>query len=329
MFLLLQFVRLQTAIHAMFTLSAPEEETLVGGQAVLEGVMMRSPHAWGIAVRRQSGEVATHSEPLTRPSEKHQWMGWPVVRGVVTLCSAVGLGLRALRFASNVVLGETPVNEEGKTIQISPWAMALNGIFAFAFFIFMYKFLPLMAARQVEKSHPAFGNQFLFNLVDGIVRLAIFLAFLWLMSLWKDMRRIFEYHGAEHKTVFAFESHVALEPAEVQKFSTYHPRCGTSFLITVMIFSMIIYMLIPVHGFVAKFAIRIALLPLIAGVSYEILRFSAKHRSSLFALMTRPGLWLQRITTKPPDDMQVECAIVALNEAMALEKLHGGEMVIA
>jgi len=115
----------------------------------------------------------------------------------------------------------------------------------------------------------------------------------------------------------------------VQKFSTYHPRCGTSFLITVMIFSMIIYMLIPVHGFVAKFAIRIALLPLIAGVSYEILRFSAKHRSSLFALMTRPGLWLQRITTKPPDDMQVECAIVALNEAMALEKLHGGEMVIA
>ncbi len=329
MFLLRQFVRLQAAIHALFGLAAPEEEALVGGQAVIEGVMMRSPHAWGIAVRRQSGEVATHSEPLTRPSEKHKWMGWPVIRGVVTLCAAVGLGLRALRFASNVALGDAPVNEKGKAIQISPWAMALNGLFAFVFFVFLYKFIPLMAAHRVEKAAPVFHNQFLFNLVDGVIRIAIFLAFIWLMSLWKDMRRIFEYHGAEHKTVFAFESHVPLEPGEVQKFSTYHPRCGTSFLITVMIFSMVLYMLVPVQGLVAKFAIRIALLPVIVGLSYEILRFSAKHRSSLFALMTRPGLWLQRITTKPPDDKQVECAIVALNEAMALEKLHGGEMVIA
>jgi uncharacterized protein YqhQ len=324
-----QFLRLQATLQMMFALESADQETLVGGQAVLEGVMMRSPHAWGIAVRRSSGEVVTHSEPLDRPSDKHKWMGWPIVRGVATLCQAMSLGMRALRFSSNVVLEETPVNEEGKTVQISSWMMAVNVILSLGFFIVMYKLLPLLAATEVKRSHPVFGNQILFNLVDGVVRLAIFIAFLWVMSLWKDMRRVFEYHGAEHKTVFAFEQHEPMQPNAVQKYSTFHPRCGTSFLITVMLFSMVIYMLIPVQGFAAKFAIRIVLLPLIAGLSYEMIRFAAKHKSSLFALLTRPGLWLQRITTKQPDDTQVECAIVALNEAMELEKVHGGELVIA
>src|SRR5436853_308293 len=205
------------------------EETLVGGQAVLEGVMMRSPHAWAIAVRKPSGEVATHSEPLERPSEKHKWMGWPVVRGVMTL--------------------------------------------------------------------------------------------------------VYEYHGAEHKTVFAFESGDPLNTGTVQKYSTYHPRCGTSFLMTVMIFSIFVYIvanaIFPVTTFWARFATRIVLLPVIAGLSYEIIRFAARHRGSLFALMTAPGLWLQRITTQPPADDQVQCAIVALDQAMSLEKQHGGELVIA
>ena len=323
-----QFLRLQASLQMMFALESAEE-TLVGGQAVLEGVMMRSPHAWGIAVRRGSGEVVTHSEPLDRPSDKHKWMGWPIARGVATLCQAMSLGMRALRFSSNVVLEENPVNEEGKTVQISSWMMAVNVILSLGFFIVMYKLLPLLAATEVKRTHPVFGNQILFNLVDGVVRLAIFIAFLWVMSLWKDMRRVFEYHGAEHKTVFAFEQHDPLQPNAVQKYSTFHPRCGTSFLITVMLFSMVIYMLIPVQGFAAKLAIRIVLLPLIAGLSYEMIRFAAKHKSSLFALLTRPGLWLQRITTKQPDDSQVECAIVALNEAMELEKVHGGELVIA
>jgi uncharacterized protein YqhQ len=241
----------------------------------------------------------------------------------------MALGMRALRFSSNIALEETPVNEEGKTVQISSWMMTVNVILSLGFFIVMYKLLPLLAATEVKRTHPAFGNQILFNLVDGVVRLVIFIAFLWVMSLWKDMRRVFEYHGAEHKTVFAFEQHDPMEPGAVQKYSTFHPRCGTSFLITVMLISMVIYMLIPVQGFLAKFAIRIVLLPVIAGVSYEIIRFAAKHKSSLFALMTRPGLWLQRITTKQPDDSQVECAIVALNEAMELEKVRGGELVIA
>jgi len=328
MFLFRQLLRLQASLQMMFALESAEE-TLVGGQAVLEGVMMRSPHAWGIAVRRNSGEVVTHAEPLDRPSDKHKWMGWPVFRGVATLCQAMALGMRALRFSSNIALEEAPVNEEGKTVQISGWMMAVNVILSLGFFIVMYKLLPLLAATEVKRAHPAFGNQILFNLVDGVVRLAIFIAFLWVMSLWKDMRRVFEYHGAEHKTVFAFEQHEPMEPSAVQKYSTFHPRCGTSFLITVMLFSMVIYMLIPVQSFVAKFAIRIVLLPVIAGLSYEMIRFAAKHKSSMFALLTRPGLWLQRITTKQPDDKQVECAIVALNEAMELEKVRGGEMVIA
>jgi uncharacterized protein YqhQ len=193
----------------------------------------------------------------------------------------------------------------------------------------MYKYLPLLAATELKRYNPAFGGQIVFNLIDGGVRLVLFLLFIWGVSLFPDIRRVYEYHGAEHKTVFAFENGDPLETAAVQKYSTYHPRCGTSFLMTVMLISIGFYMLIPFTTFWARFASRIALLPVIAGVSYEIIRFAAKHRGSLFALMTAPGLWLQRITTQPPSDEQAQCAIVALDHAMALEKENGGELVIA
>jgi uncharacterized protein YqhQ len=291
--------------------------------------MMRSPHAWGIAVRKSSGEIVTHSEPLDRPSEKHKWMGWPVLRGVMTLGHALSLGFRALRFSANAALDELPANDQGKKVEISGWIAGVNVAFSVAFFIFMYKYLPLLATTELKRVNPLFGGQFVFNLVDGLIRIGLFLLFVWGVSLWKDIRRVYEYHGAEHKTVFAFENGDPLNAAHVQKYSTYHPRCGTSFLMTVMIISMVVYMLIPVHTFWARFGIRIALLPVIAGVSYEIIRYAAKHRGSLFAMMTAPGLWLQRITTQPPDDTQVECAIIALDEAMALEKQRGGELVIA
>jgi len=323
-----QNLRFLTAVQLLPALESGEE-ILVGGQAVMEGVMMRSPHAWGIAVRKPSGEIVTHSEPLDRPSEKHKWMGWPIVRGVMTLGHAMSLGFRALRFSANAALEELPANEQGKKVEISGWIAGLNIAFSVLFFIFMYKYLPLLATTELKKVNPVFGEQFVFNLVDGLIRIGMFLLFVWGVSLWKDIRRVYEYHGAEHKTVFAFENGDPLTAAEVQKYTTFHPRCGTSFLMTVMIISMVVYMLIPVHTFWARFGIRIALLPLIAGVSYEIIRFAAKHRGSLFALMTAPGLWLQRITTQPPDDSQVECAIIALDEAMALEKQRGGELVIA
>jgi len=309
------------------------EETLVGGQAVLEGVMMRSPHAWAIAVRKPSGEVTTHSEPLDRPSDKHKWMGWPVLRGVMTLGYAMTLGFRALRFSANVALDQIPADEKGKKVEISGWLAAFNIVISLAFFIFMYKFLPLAAATELKRVNPLFANAIVFNLVDGVIRIVLFLLFIWGVSLMKDIRRVYEYHGAEHKTVFAFENHDPLSAAAVQKYSTYHPRCGTSFLMTVMIFSILVYIVanavFPVTTFWARFVTRIVLLPVIAGLSYEIIRFAAKHRGSLFALMTAPGLWLQRITTQPPSDDQVQCAIIALDQAMDLEKQHGGELVIA
>src|SRR5438874_2907721 len=179
------------------------EETLVGGQAVLEGVMMRSPHAWAIACRKPSGEVSTHSEPLERLSEKHKWMGWPVVRGVITLGHAMGLGFRALRFSANVALDELqPEKPKEKKLEVSGWIATVNIIFSVGFFIFMYKYLPLLATTELKKYNPALGGQIMFNLVDGLIRLVLFLLFIWGVSFLKDIRRVYEYHGAEHKTVF-------------------------------------------------------------------------------------------------------------------------------
>jgi uncharacterized protein YqhQ len=356
-------VRFLVAVQLLPALESGEE-TLVGGQAVLEGVMMRSPHAWAIACRKPSGEMVTLSEPLDRPSDKHKWMAWPIVRGVMTLGYAMTLGYRALRFSSNVLLEEVMQSGEASSTNhvataakpalsevegavppkrsevpqkptpekpntISSWLAASNVVLSLAFFIFMYKYLPLLAATELKKANPALGGQIVFNLVDGAVRLTLFLLFIWGVSLFPDIRRVYQYHGAEHKTVFAFEDGKPLETAQVQKYSTFHPRCGTSFLMTVMLISIGFYMLVPFTTFWARFAARIALLPLIAGVSYEIIRFAAKHRGSLFAVMTAPGLWLQRITTQPPSDEMAQCAITALDQAMALEKEHGGELVIA
>jgi uncharacterized protein YqhQ len=310
------------------------EETLVGGQAVLEGVMMRTPHAWGITCRKRSGELSTLSEPLERLSEKHKWMALPVVRGVMTLGHAMTLGFKALRFSANVQLDELQKDEKPSRptqtkFEIGGWVAAVNIAISVGFFIFMYKYLPLLATTELKKAHPALGGQIMFNLVDGLIRLALFLVFIWGTSLLGDIRRVYEYHGAEHKTVFAFENGDPLTTGAVQTYSTWHPRCGTSFLMTVMIISIFVYMLVPVKTFWARFAVRIVLLPVITGVSYEIIRFAAKHRKSLFAVMTAPGLWLQRITTQPPSDEQAECAIAALEQAMVLEKERGGELVIA
>src|SRR5580700_1089334 len=254
------------------------EETLVGGQAVLEGVMMRSPHAWAIACRKQSGEVVTYGEPLEKLSEKHKWMGWPVVRGVVTLGHAMTLGFRALKFSANTVLEELqPPSEETepgkKKFEISGWMATVNIVISLGFFIFMYKYLPLLAATELKKVDPALGGQVMFNLVDGVIRLLLFLTFIWATSLVPDIRRVYQYHGAEHKTVFAFENGDPLETAAVQKYPTFHPRCGTSFLMTVMIISIGVYMLFPVTTFWARFGLRLALLPVITGLSYEIIRF--------------------------------------------------------
>jgi uncharacterized protein YqhQ len=303
------------------------EEILVGGQAVMEGVMMRAPHSYCVAVRKPDGTIVTDEKPLAKVSEKYPIFKYPILRGLGTLGQAMQLGIKALRFSADVAVDDGSAKGEAKPIP--GWLMALNLAFSFGFFIFLYKLVPLWLTTRLGKVFPAVEGQLAFNLVDGIIRIGIFLAFLYLISRYRDIHRVFEYHGAEHRVVFNYESGTPVTIENAQKFTTLHPRCGTSFLLVVMAISMVIYALVPVSGFVAKFAIRIALLPVIAGLSYEIIRFAAKRKGSWLATITAPGLWLQRITTQPPSDDQTAIAIRALDGAMELEKRQGGELVIA
>jgi uncharacterized protein YqhQ len=235
--------------------------------------------------------------------------------------------MKALRFSANAALDEGAPGK--KSAEISSWAMAANLAFSLLFFIFLYKFVPLKIAEYIGSLYSPLHSDFAINMVDGVLRMAIFVAFLFGVSRLKDIRRVFEYHGAEHKVVFNFESGRPVNVQNAQVFRTFHPRCGTSFLLVVMVISMLVYALVPVHGFAAKFASRIVLLPLIAGLSYELIRFAAKRQGTLMGALTAPGLWLQRITTKEPSDDQAQVAIQALAGAMELEKAQGGELVIA
>jgi uncharacterized protein YqhQ len=310
------------------------EETLVGGQAVMEGVMMRAPHSYCVAVRKPNGEIAMEEMPVTRPSEKRAFFKWPVVRGLGVLGQAMMLGMKALRFSANAALDDGKGEPESAKKaapkeSISNMMMTGQVIFSLLFFIVLYKLVPLKLTEIISNYAPAVKGQILFNVVDGAIRLTIFVVFLFLLSRTKDIKRVFQYHGAEHKVVFTFEAKQELTIKNAQSFTTFHPRCGTSFMFVIMLISMLVYMLIPVQTFAAKLAIRIVMLPVITGVSYELIRFAAKRQGSFLALLTAPGLWTQRITTQPPSDDQAEIAIVALQGAMALESKQGGELVIA
>lgn len=314
------------------------EETLIGGQAVMEGVMMRAPHSYCVSVRKSNGEIVSETAPLAKVSDSYPIFRWPVLRGLGTLGQAMKLGMKALKFSADVQLAE----EEEKKQQANPstaakkgptempaWAMAGQLAFSLLFFIVLYKFVPLWATEQLARNYPVLEGRILFNLVDGLIRIAIFLAFLYGISRAQDIRRVFQYHGAEHKVVFNYESGKPVTVENAQKFVTFHPRCGTSFLIVVMLISMVLYMFLPFDTMLGKFLGRVALLPVVAGLSYELIRFAAKNQGSLLTLLAMPGLWLQRITTQPPDDSQAEIAIHALNGAMELEKAQGGQPVIA
>jgi len=322
------YFRLFTNIQLMPVMEAGEE-ILVGGQAVLEGVMMRAPHSYCVAVRKPDGEIVTEQAPLARMSEKYKVFKYPVIRGVGTLWQAMTLGLKALRFSTNVLLQDPQQAGKEPPKEVPGWAIAANLVFTFGMFIFMYKFVPLLLVTKLQKMYPVLAGRVAFNLADGVIRMAIFLAFMFGISLLKDIRRVFEYHGAEHKVVFNFESGQPVTVANARRFTTFHPRCGTSFLFVVLILAIPIYTLIPFDGFLPRFLSRIALLPVLAGLSYEVIRFAAKRRGSLLATLAAPGLWLQRITTKPPADDQTAVAIRALEGAMALEEAQGGQLVIA
>jgi uncharacterized protein YqhQ len=322
------FFRLFTQI-TLLPVMENGEETLVGGQAVMEGVMMRAPHSYCVAVRKASGEIVTEQMPLARISETHKIFKWPVFRGVGTLYQAMKLGVKALRFSTNAALDNPNIPADQRVAEIPAWAIAGPLLLSLASFIFLYKFMPLLLVTRLARVYPVLAGRVAFNSADGAIRIAIFLGFLYALSRMKDIRRMFEYHGAEHKVVFNFESGQPVNVPNAQKFSTFHPRCGTSFLFVMMILAIPVYTLIPFDNFLAKFLCRIALLPLIVGVSYELIRFAAKRRGSFLATITAPGLWLQRITTKQPADDQAAIAIRALEGAMALEESQGGELIIA
>jgi uncharacterized protein YqhQ len=309
------------------------EETLVGGQAVMEGVMMRAPHSYCVAVRKADGEIVTEETPIARMSEKYPLLKYPVLRGIGTLVQAMGLGMRALKFSAEAFAEDENAKvapekrKPGK--QLPEWALYVNMAVSIVFFLFLYKWVPLKLATWLGTVYPSLQGHFAKNGVDGVIRIVIFLVFLYGISRAKDIRRVFEYHGAEHKVVFNFESGKPVTVENAQKFVTYHPRCGTSFLVVVMVISMLVYMLVPFEGFLPMFLSRIVLLPLIIGLSYEVIRFAARRQGSFLAILTAPGLWTQRITTKPPSDEQAQVAIKALDGAMALETRQGGQLVIA
>ena len=291
-----------------------EDRIRVGGQAVIEGVMMRSPNSMAVAVRRPNGEIVVKRERLDFFSEKKFFSKVPLIRGVINLLSALVLGMKALNFSANQSLEEEQ--------EVSSWTMGVTFTFALCFGIFLFFLIPLFLTKWLRFIIPTVSTSgILFNLVDGIIRLMIFLAYLWAISFFKEIRRIFQYHGAEHKSIFAFEAGEALMADRVKGFSYLHPRCGTSFLLIVMVVSILVFALIPHHlSFGYKVASRVVFIPLIAGLAYEIIRFADKKRErKSMQVFIKPGLWLQRMTAREPSEDQIEVALRALREVLELE----------
>ncbi|MCE1225900.1 MAG: DUF1385 domain-containing protein [Geobacteraceae bacterium] len=293
------------------------EKINIGGQAILEGVMMRAPRAMAIAVRRPSGEIVVKREQMPPLSERYPIVKLPILRGAVALFTSLILGIKALNFSANEALEEeVDENGESKKEELTSWALAGTMAVAFGFGIALFFFLPLYLTKLLI---PVIGDHnVVFNLVDGVIRVVIFLIYIWSIARMKDIQRVFQYHGAEHKTIFAFEAGAELTIERVKTFSRLHPRCGTSFLLIVMLVSIGVFSLIPkAWPFVYKALSRVVLLPLIAGISYEFLKWSAKNdQHPLVKLVITPGLALQRLTTREPDDDQLEVAIRSVKEAL-------------
>jgi uncharacterized protein YqhQ len=302
----------------------------VGGQAVIEGVMMRAPRSVAIAVRRPNGEIVVRRELVVPLSERFPIVKLPILRGAVALFSSLIIGIKALNFSANEAMTEEEKDKEGDKAggELSSWAMAGTMAMAFGFGICLFFLFPLYLTKLMT---PVIGdNNIIFNLVDGIIRVAIFLLYIWGISRMEDIRRVFQYHGAEHKSIFAFEAGEEMTVENVRPYSRLHPRCGTSFLLIVMLVSIAVFSLIPkLWPFAFKAGSRIILLPMIAGISYEFLKWSAKNDTHpLVRLIITPGLALQRLTTGEPDDAQLEVAIRSLNEALEVNAGYADDRLV-
>jgi uncharacterized protein YqhQ len=286
----------------------------IGGQAVLEGVMMRGPSNWALAVRKPDGEIAEVNREIKSPMARHRIFRLPVIRGVIALGESLAIGFRALAISANYAAQEE--DEEGEvSTELSRGALIFAFAIAIGFAIMLFKVTPALITNWLPID--ATGA---FVVVEGLIRVLIFVLYLSLISLLPDLRRVFQYHGAEHKAINALEAGDELVPERVQEHSLIHPRCGTAFLLWVMVIAIFVFAFFGQPVWYWLIASRILLLPLIAGLAYELIRFAGKHTGNrVLMTLLAPGLWLQRLTTREPTLDQIEVSIRALKEVLRLE----------
>lgn len=296
-------------IHALTIFSKAREEPSLafGGQAILEGVMIRSRKHMVTCVRRQNGEILTITEEIKSLSNRYRVLKLPFIRGILALFETLYLGVKSLFLSANIAL-----EEEGETLTNKEIAITMVMIIALTSFFIVVPFLLTTSIKFTGVT---------FNIVEAVVRLLIFLTFLKLVSLWDEYKRVLQYHGAEHKAINAYEARVPLNLSNVKRFSTLHPRCGTSFILIVTLVSILLFSIIPNLTLLERLAYRVILIPVIGSLSYELLRFSSKYKNSkIMKVVVMPGLRLQRLTTKEPDDDMIVVALKAINEVNRLRK---------
>jgi len=286
----------------------------IGGQAVLEGVMMRSPSNWALAVRKPDGEIADVNRPIRSAMTRHWFFRLPVIRGIVALGESLAIGFRALAISANYA-AQTEGEEGEVETELSRGALIFAFALAIGFAVMLFKVTPALITSWLPIETTGW-----FVIVEGVIRVTLFVLYLLVISLLPDLKRVFQYHGAEHKVINAYEAGEELVPEKAQRFSLIHPRCGTAFLLWVMVIAIFVFAFFGRPTWYWLIASRILLLPLIAGLAYELIRFAGKHQGNR-ALMTllAPGLWLQRLTTREPSLDQLEVSIRALKEVLQLE----------
>jgi uncharacterized protein YqhQ len=293
----------------------------VGGQAVLEGVMMRGPANWAVAVRTPSGEIAQVSRSIESKMATHRLLRLPIVRGVMALGESLAIGFRALAISANYAAQEEGEENEEVSTELSRGALIFAFAVAIGFAVALFKVTPglLTELLPIHGTGP-------FVIVEGLIRVSIFVLYLGLISLLPDLRRVFQYHAAEHKAINAYEAGEELEPETVQRFSLIHPRCGTAFMLWVMVIAVFVFAFFGRPHWYWLIVERILLLPLIAGLAYELIRFAGKHQENRFLMaLLAPGMWLQRLTTRQPTLDQLEVSIQALREVLTLEETRSSE----
>jgi uncharacterized protein YqhQ len=286
----------------------------IGGQAVLEGVMMRGPSNWSVAVRTPKGEIEQVSSSINSVMQRHRFFRLPVIRGVIALGESLAIGFRALAISANYAAQEEDEHGEVKT-ELTRGQLFVAFAIAIGFAIALFKVTPALIVNWLPIETTGW-----FVVIEGVIRVALFIAYICLISLLPDLRRVFQYHGAEHKAINAYEAGEELEPQRVQSFSLIHPRCGTAFLLWVMVIAIFVFAFLGQPKWYWLIASRILLLPVIAGIAYELIRFAGKHSGNrILMTLLAPGLWLQRLTTREPTLDQIEVSIRALREVLQLE----------